>query len=350
MAEITKAQMSKLFGRLATAYGAGLEILNIIQRETGRGSPAYKLKMQAIAADLQDGKTLASAMKKSNYFPELALAVVEAGELGGRMEEAFQKLARHYEDLVKFRNNFLMSLAWPAFELCASVGIIGLLILALGWIASSNNSSPALSLGTGSTAGDFTLYCVLVIIVFGTIALTVAGTMKGWFGLYPMKLARRIPLIGKTIEAMSLSRFAWTMSVAENAGMGAVNTIRLATRSTQNYFYINHEKPMCDAVQGGLGFYPTLRNTRVFPEDFLTYVENGEIAGELAESMDRASKDLQQKTETNMKLIGTIGFVLMMVFVGFIICVAIISLFMKLYYEPLQDMIDNPMGLLLMIC
>ncbi|MDB4778324.1 type II secretion system F family protein [bacterium] len=341
--------MSKFFSRLGTSYHAGIEILNIVQREAERGSPAHKLKMRTIATEIQEGRTLAQAMKASDYFPELALAVVEAGELGGRLEEAFQKLSQHYGDLVKFRNNFLMSLAWPAFELFASVAIIGLLILALGWIAASNNSKPALSLGTGSTAGDFSLYCVLVTLFFGSIALTIVGTMKGWFGLYPMRIARRIPLIGKTIEAMSLSRFAWTMSVAENAGMGAVNTLRLATRSTQNYFYTNHEKPMCKDVQNGLGFYPTLNKTNLFPEEFLTYVENGEIAGQLAESMERASKDLQQRTETNMKLIGTIGFVMMMVFVGIVIAVTIISLFMKLYYEPLQDMIDNPMGLLMLL-
>lgn len=346
MAEISKAQMSKFFGRMGTSYHAGIEILNIVQRESQRGSLAHKLKMKGIASDIQEGKSLAQSMKASNYFPELALAVVEAGELGGRLEEALQKLSKHYDDLVKFRNNFLMSLAWPAFELCASVCIIGLLILALGWIAASNNSEPALSLGTGSTAGDLILYCVGVTLVFGSVALLVIGTMKGWFGLYPMKIARRIPLIGKTIESMSLSRFAWTMSVAENAGMGAVSTVRLATRSTQNYFYINHEKPMCADVQDGLGFYPTLSKTNVFPEDFLTYVENGEIAGQLAESMERASEELQQKTETNMKLIGTIGFVMMMVFVGIVLAVTIIALFMKMYYEPLQNMIDNPMGIL----
>lgn len=349
MAEITKAQMAKLFSRLATSYGAGIEILGSVQREAERGSPAYRQKMRSIAAEIRAGKTLAEAMKSSDYFPELALAVVEAGERGGRMEEAFQKLSSHYENLVLFRNNFLMSLAWPAFELCASVGIIGLLILILGWIAASNNTEPALSLGTGSTSGDFILYCVAVTMFFGTIGVSVVGTMKGWFGLYPMKIARRIPLIGKTIESMSLSRFAWTMSVAENAGMGAVHTIRLATRSTQNYFYTNHEKPMCEDIQRGLGFYPTLQNTRAFPDDFLIYVENGEISGELAETMDRASRDLQQRTEANMKLIGTIGFVMMMVFVGMAIAATIITLFIKLYYEPLQNAIDNPMGILFML-
>ncbi len=344
MAQISKAQMAKLFGRLATSYGAGLDILNIFRREAERGSPQYRTKMQAVARDIQDGKSLAQSLQGSDYFPELALAVVEAGEKGGRMEEAFARLSKHFEGLVKFRNNFLASLAWPAFELCAAVVIVGLLIAVLGWIASFTNTERIINLGMGSTAGDLALYCFLVIIFFGTIALVIMGTLKGWFGKLPMKLARRIPLIGKTIEAMSLSRFAWTMSVAENAGMGALDTVRLATRSTQNFYYSDHEQEMMDDVQDGKAFYPTLKSTGVFPEDFLIYVENGELSGQLAETMDRASSELQQRAETNLKTIGTIGFVLMMCFVGIIMVVVIIVLFIKLYYEPLQKAINDPLG------
>lgn len=336
--------MAKLFSRLRTSYGAGLDILSIVQRETKQGSPIYKNKMSQVAKEIQRGRSLAQAMKSVDYFPELTLAVIEAGETGGRLEEAFQKLAEHFEGLVKFRNNFLVSLAWPAFELIGSVVIVGLLILALGWVAASNNSEPMITFGTGSATGAFIVYCIGVLIVFGSLAIAVLGTIKGWFGLYPMRIARRIPLIGNTIEAMSLSRFAWTMSVAENAGMGAVRIIGLATRSTQNFFYTSHEEQMKSDVQGGLAFFPSMKSTGAFPDEFLTYVENGELAGELAESMDRASSHLQTKAETNMKLIGTVGFVLMMIVVGAILVVTIITLFIKLYLGPMQEMIDNPMG------
>ena len=347
MPEISKAQMAQLFNRLGTTYGAGIDILSLLRKEAERGSPAYRIKMKSVADKVQNGESLAKALKNIDYFPELPLAVIEAGERGGRMEEAFHKLSHHYESLVKFRNAFLVSLSWPAFELVASVGIIGLLILALGWVANLTNSEPMISLGTGSSFGDFLLYCFLVSLFFGAIGIMILGTMKGWFGLYPMKLARRIPLVGKTIEAMALSRFAWTMSVAENAGMGAKHIVRLATRSTQNFFYTNHEKALMESVQSGKAFYPSMKATGAFPDDFLIYVDNGETAGELAETMNRASIDLQQRAERNMKILGTIGFAMMMMFVGIILVVTILTLFIKLYYEPLQNAIDNPMGCLI---
>ena len=38
-------------------------------------------------------------------------------------------------------------------------------------------------------------------------------------------------------------------------------------------------------------------------------IDTGEIAGELAETMDRASREHQTRAENNMKIMGTIGFI-----------------------------------------
>ena len=134
-----------------------------------------------------------------------------------------------------------------------------------------------------------------------------------------MRLARRVPLIGKTIESLALSRFAWTMSVAENAGMSAMDIARLSIRATQNYYYNSHEEAVCRAVQLGQQFYPSLKATQAFPEEFLMHVETGEISGELAETMDRVSHDHQHRAEANLKIIGTVGFVMMLLFVGLVL-------------------------------
>ena len=45
--------------------------------------------MQEIATKLQAGQSLADSMQSVNYFPDLALAVVEAGETGGKWMSRF---------------------------------------------------------------------------------------------------------------------------------------------------------------------------------------------------------------------------------------------------------------------
>ena len=98
MAKISYSQMAKLFRRLATGYGAGIDIRQLYRRETETGSPAYRVNSQKVFKRVNQGQSLAQAMKAVNgYFPELAIAVVQAGEKGGRLEESFSKLSQHYD-------------------------------------------------------------------------------------------------------------------------------------------------------------------------------------------------------------------------------------------------------------
>jgi len=338
MAQITHNQMAKLFRRLATSYSAGIDILTAYTRETEIGSPQYRIEAKKIVGRIGSGEPLADSMQASHgYFPKLALAVVRAGERGGRLEEAFGRLADHYEKLVKFRNGFLMSIAWPMFELTLAIIIIGLLILILGLLVGDEAAN---WFGAGSTIANFLVYVFAIASIVTLISLLFLGTLKGWFGRLPMQIARRIPLLGKTIEYLSLSRMAWAMSISENAGTDAMETIRMSLDATQNHYYQDLTEEICNSVQAGSDFASSLRQTNAFPEDFLIYVENGELSGELAETMDRASQDLQTRAENNMKILGTIGFVCTFLFVAVVIGVVVITMVQKFYLDPLNEMMN----------
>ncbi len=327
MSRISNGKLAKLFGRLATSYRAGIDVRAILERESKSGSPAQRVQLKKVYDQISQGAPLASAMQSTDgYFPELAISVIEAGEQGGRLDEAFSRLGDHYKTLVTFRNRFLQSIAWPCFELVMSIGVIALMMILMEWLVPDPPDWFRLGL---SPRGNLYLFLGAVLLFFGGGFLLIYGIGQGWFGILPMKVARRIPLVGKTIEALSLSRFAWTMSVAENAGMDAVATSRLALNATENYYYKRLEPFVTKNIQAGNGFFPVLQATDSFPDEFLTYVHTGETAGELAESMNRASEHLQAQAENNLQTIGKIGFFLVFILIAVLIGGAIITLYQQ---------------------
>lgn len=337
MARISKSQMAKLFHRLATSYSAGIDIRSAFARESQSGSPAYQMKMRQVTKSLGEGNPLAESMDSlGGYFPDLAISVVKAGERGGRLEESFARLGKHFKDLVTFRNNFLTAIAWPAFELLATIFIVGGLMILCDMILESIEMEKIDWLWMGSTTGNVIAYFVLVAMFFATVIVVGLGSSRGWFGTLPLQIAMKIPLIGKTIECLALSRFAWTMSVTENAGMNAVEIAQLSLRATENYFYTQLEPEVCDALREGQQFYPALQATQRFPEDVLIYVDNGETAGELAESMERCSGELQARAELNLKAISTIGFVTMILIVAGLV-LAVLVFAMQQYVNILNN-------------
>lgn len=347
MARISYSQLTKLFQRLATSYSAGIDLLSIYDKEIKGTGKTYRTKSSQIRDQLAEGDSLTDAMMATDgYFPDLALAVVRAGEKSGRLEDSFHRLSKHYDNLVKFRTRFLTSIAWPMFELVASIGLIGLLILVMHWVmVDIGGIDPIDWFGMGSTTGNFLLYCG-VVAFFALIAfLLVFGSMKGWYGTLPMRIARRVPLIGKTLEHLALSRFAWAMSAAENAGMDVLETGKLSLEATENYYYKMVIPEVLYDLRKGKSFTKTFLATDAFPPDFITWIDNGETAGKLAETMHQASLTLQEKAETNLQIISKIGFVLMMGFVAVVLGFAIIMLFQKLYIEPINN-IQQQFGML----
>jgi len=187
MAKISQNQLAKLFQRLATSYRAGIDLRSSVKREAQSGSPAHQQKMKRVAKALDGGGSLAKAMAATNgYFPELVVSVVKAGEAGGRLDESFTRLGKHYKDLVAFRNSFLRAIAWPTFELLFAIGIVGLLMAICDWIFTSLEKQPINWLWMGSTVGNVTAYYVLAALFFTAIVLAIAGTIKGWFGAVQM--------------------------------------------------------------------------------------------------------------------------------------------------------------------
>ena len=173
MAKISQNQLAKLFQRLATSYRAGIDLRTSVKRESQSGSLAHQQKMKRVANALDGGGSLAKAMSETQgYFPELAVSVVKAGEAGGRLDESFSRLGKHYKDLVAFRNNFLRAIAWPAFELLFAVGIVGLLMAICDWIFSSLEKQPINWFWMGSTVGNVIAYYVLAALFFTAVGLS----------------------------------------------------------------------------------------------------------------------------------------------------------------------------------
>ena len=61
---------------------------------------------------------------------------------------------------------------------------------------------------------------------------------RGVFGSrFFMSLWIRIPAVGESWQARALSRMAWSLSMAHDAGMDARRSMRVALQSTNNAFY-----------------------------------------------------------------------------------------------------------------
>ena len=99
---------------LAALLKAGLPLdrsLQALQEVTHR--PAMKDILSQVLRDLQGGKTLSDSLARHRVFSSLYVSLVEAGETGGFLDEALDRLGDYLKTVSEFRSYLLTALIYP---------------------------------------------------------------------------------------------------------------------------------------------------------------------------------------------------------------------------------------------
>ena len=118
--------------RLAVAYAqlsdllrAGVPLLRSL-RLLGRGKSKKGVgpTMNAVAERVADGERLAGAMREIGGFPDVHLAMVEAGERGGFLDDVLAELGDFLEHQAERRATVIGNLIYPAILVLVGLGIV----------------------------------------------------------------------------------------------------------------------------------------------------------------------------------------------------------------------------------
>lgn len=302
---ISTAHLAQLCRRLATSLHAGLDARQVWDREAKIGPVGQRGRMADIVQRIDDGQTIGDALEAQHgFFPPLTVEMVHVGEHTGKLERVFAQLADHYENLIRLRRTFLTGLAWPAIQLMVTLAIIGLLIWFMGaFDVQTLNGKPVDFIGIGlkGTSG-LIIYALLLALFFSGAAFFVFALSRGWFwtgALMPVLL--KIPVLGQCLKLLAMSRIAWCLAMAIDAGMDAVSSIRLALKASQNVYYSSLASRVENTMLKRLPMNEALRETGHFPEEFLLSLETGELSGMVTETLERYADDCRDRAQVLLK-------------------------------------------------
>ena len=80
--------------------------------------------MNAVAERVADGERLAGAMREIGGFPDVHLAMVEAGERGGFLDDVLAELGDFLEHQAERRATVIGNLIYPAILVLVGLGIV----------------------------------------------------------------------------------------------------------------------------------------------------------------------------------------------------------------------------------
>jgi type II secretory pathway component PulF len=330
--------LAALCRRVGTSLDAGVDVVKVWKMELDRSQMYATAAISRVCEGLQRGITLADAMSAATgVFPRLVLDVVRVGEESGHVEQAFLQLAEHYEYQLTLRRTLMMASLWPMISLVAAIGIIGIFILVLGAVNSMTGQSlDILGFGLVGVPGFIKYVAMLSLVGGGVAGLYWAGRR----GKLPTEkifgLAMAVPALRIFVQSLSLSRFAWALSLGTNSGMRLSQALKLAFAAANNSYFERHAGDVIRNTNQGRPIHESLQQTGVFPVEFVGVVEVGETAGRLPESLKKIAEQLNAQARQASFAVTIFFSVLVWCAVGFVTIAMIFKLF-SFYVDTLNS-------------
>ncbi|HLJ95601.1 MAG TPA: type II secretion system F family protein [Gemmataceae bacterium] len=309
--------------------GAGLTLLHVFRQQAERGPRPVRPIADRISQDLEQGESLEVALKREQAaFPHMFVAMATVGEQTGCMPDVFAELEKYFVLQQKLRRQFFSQIAWPLLQFFAAPFVIALMLFVLAIF-----DSPMTPLGPAYKgvwgAAKFLLH------FFGTIAALVAGYYVITHILHRRPtvhaLLLRLPVIGPCLSAIALSRFCLALRLTMNTGMPITKALRLSMRATGNdAFAVRAERAMV-AVKEGEDLAQALRETRVFPEDFLDILANAEEGGRVPEVMEHQMEHYTEESRRRLSILTHTASGMIWLAVAGTLIFLIFSIFLSIY-------------------
>jgi type II secretory pathway component PulF len=179
-----------------------------------------------------------------------------------------------------------------------------------------------------------TLYVMMVTLAAIVVLLGIEAARRG--ALWTRSLQRgllRIPGLGDALRTLAMARFTWALQLVLDTSMDLRKALPLALDASGNDAFSRLGPRVARNIQQGMSLYESLAETGAFPTEFLEAISVGETSGMLAETMQRQSKDYQQRAATALSVLARIF--------GGVIWLLVATLIVVLIFRVFSSYVDG---------
>jgi type II secretory pathway component PulF len=300
-ARIGQKELAQLCRRLATGLTSGVDARQVWSREAaGYASAAFRRRLDHVSDAINHGSTVSDALVDTgDYFPTLFRELINVGEHTGKLAEVCRHLAEHYEHQIRLRRQFLAAIAWPVLQLSAALGVIGLVILIMGFLPNDEHGKPIDILGLGLVGGSgFMIYLFVLAMAAFITWMSIQAVRRGALWVRPLQyVLMKVPVLGPSLQTLAIAKLAWSMQLTLETEMSVLKSLPLSLRSTRNAFYTDHSDEIVQSIRAGSDITSALADTKAFPREFLDSLAVGEHSGRLPETLALLSTEYQDRAQ-----------------------------------------------------
>lgn len=315
--------------QLSTLVGAGVPLVQALSALTEQ---VENTRLKGVIARVRDrvneGSSLADALAQAGPFEDLYVGMVRAGEAGGALEQVLERLADYLESQVRLRNKVTSILIYPAVMFAFAMLVVAILVTVVlpqitELLVSLNRPLPWFT--KAIIAGSHFARDWWWAIALGVVALlagfrAVSRTTAGRERLDALKL--RLPVVGRTVRLVAISRFSRTLSTLLAGGIPIVRALDISRHVANNVVLGRAIDAARESVTEGQSLAQPLRSSGEFPPVVVHMVEVGERSGEIEAMLEKVAQTYEEQVETSVsRLTALLEPLLILLMVGIVIVI-----------------------------
>jgi type IV pilus assembly protein PilC len=336
-----KPKSLQIFSRqFATMIDAGLNVVSALVILEEQTDDKYLAEVVSeLREDVEGGLLLSQAMARHpKIFSRLYVAMVEAGEAAGILDQVLDRVAFQIEKETQIKRRVKGAMIYPtmvmAFATLVLVGMLMFLVpIFVGIFAELGGELPTLTQWVVNASEFLKSYWFILF----------PGGAAAAFGLRRYKRTEsgrqlwdrtklRVPMkIGQVVLKVTMARFSRTLSTLVAAGVDIIKALEITGTTSGNWVVEEALANVRARVHEGVPIAQPLVENPVFPPMVSQMVKIGEETGELENMLGKIADFYEDEVDASIQSLTSIIEPLMMLGVGLMVGVIIIAMYLPMF-------------------
>lgn len=326
--------------KLSALVSAGVPIVRSLSlMSTQQKMPLFKRALESITAEVNQGGSLGSAMRQwPQVFDKLSIAMVEAGEAGGVLDETLKRLAKLLEDNARLQNQIKGAIGYPVAVLTIAILVfLGMTIFLIPTFAGIFEDLGAelplftqLMLDLSKLLrSPFSLILAAGLAIGAWLFSRYYATYNGRRRVDAVLL--KLPLFGDLLQKTATAQFCRTFSSLSRAGVPILLSLEIVRETTGNSIISDAIISSRNDVLEGIPLSVALARKQVFPEMAVSMLAIGEETGGLDAMLAKVADFYEDEVAAAVKALTSMLEPAMIVIVGGIVGSILLAMYLPMF-------------------
>jgi type IV pilus assembly protein PilC len=325
--------------QLSTMIDAGLPLVQGLEVLAGQQeNKTLKNILQETKLDVESGSTLADALKKHpKQFDRLFCNMVEAGEMGGILDDVLKRLAEYMEKALRLRRKVKGALTYPIIVLAISALVIGVILIFVipvfeQMFADFGGALPAPTQMVVNLSNFVKSYFLLIIGVMVAMVFLFRKYYKTEKGRRVVdRLILKSPVFGPLLKKVAVAKLTRTLGTLIDSGVPILETLSVAAGTAGNKIVEEVIYNVRSSISEGRTIAQPLGESGVFPNMVVQMISVGETTGALDQMLNKIADFYDEEVETAVDALTSMIEPFMIVFLGGTVGSIIIAMYLPIF-------------------